>query len=108
MGPEKKIQTAVIEYLKRQLVEHPDVKCVYRKVQGGRYGTNGWPDYEIFAQRWGATSVLMLEFKAPGKPLTALQANRFVQLQSAGVTCEVCDNIEVGKRLVDAALGFYL
>lgn len=108
MGPEKKIQTAVIGYLKKSIAEHTEVAGLYRKIQGGKFGTNGWLDYEIFLKRGEDTVVLMIEFKAPGKVPTPLQALRIRQLEAVGVVCNVCDNIEEGKRLIDAAMRFYL
>jgi hypothetical protein len=45
--------------------------------------------------------VLFVEFKAPGKRLTALQARWLDRLTDHAFHTACCDDIEAGKRLID-------
>jgi len=45
--------------------------------------------------------VLFIEFKAPGKRPTALQARWLDRLTEHAFVATSCDNIEAGKRLID-------
>lgn len=55
------------------------------------------PD-RIFAK---AGRVIFVEFKAPGKAPTPLQADEHAEMRAAGLTVYVCDNKDDFRYLID-------
>ncbi len=47
--------------------------------------------------------IIFIEFKAPGKDLSPLQAIRRVQIQQHGFDVLVVNDIDKGRQLIDAA-----
>ena len=77
--------------------------CAYAKTKGcltlklSGQNQKGQPDRMfLFSGR-----VLFVEFKAPGKLPTALQARWLDRLTDHTFHATSCDNIEAGKRLID-------
>ena len=77
--------------------------CAYAKTKGcltlklSGQNQKGQPDRMfLFSGR-----VLFVEFKAPGKKPTALQARWLDRLSEHTFHATSCDNIEAGKRLID-------
>lgn len=94
MGPEAKIQKKVVDYAKLKYAD----TVIVRKNQAGKFGTNGYPDYEFNAiggYTW------FMEFKAPGKKPTALQENRIARLRKLGFNAEICDDVGEGMKTID-------
>lgn len=60
-------------------------------------GINGCPDYWFFKNG----RVLIVEFKRPGKGPDPQQQRRHRELQKAGHTVHVIDNVEAGYALFD-------
>lgn len=60
-------------------------------------GRRGWPD-RIFLYKG---RVLFIEFKAPGKKATPLQANAMEKLKAEGFDVFLADNARDGKKLID-------
>lgn len=55
---------------------------------------NGMPDR--FLARWDR-GVVLIEFKAPGKPLRTIQVERIDELRKQGVEVHVFDNLQDAK-----------
>lgn len=73
-------------------------ECLVRKMNG--LGYRGWPD-QMFISQYG--HVFFIEFKRPGGGvLSAGQELVIDSLRLRGVHVDICDNVEVGKRIVDA------
>jgi hypothetical protein len=94
MGPEAKIQTAVVKYARSRYVG----RLVARKNAAGRFGSNGYPDYEFNCEK---RHTFFIEFKAPGGSLTALQEQRISELEDLGYTVYVIDKVDAGKLAID-------
>ncbi len=91
-GPEGKIQDKVLKYAKSRGV-------LYKKNEVGRYFvSSGWPDVIFFP---GKSKCFFMEFKAPNKDLTPLQAHKKKELEEAEYSHYVVDNVEAGKRIID-------
>lgn len=58
-------------------------------------GQNGCPDYWFFRDE----ALLIIEFKAPGKPRQAQQVRRARELEERGFQVHVIDNAEAGRAL---------
>jgi hypothetical protein len=77
--------------------------CAYAKSQGcltlklSGQNQKGQPD-RMFLYHG---RILFVEFKAPGKRPTALQARWLERLTEHTFAATSCDNIEAGKRLID-------
>ncbi len=85
---ESTIERAVCAYAKAK-------GCLTLKLSG--QNQKGQPDRMfLFHGR-----VMFIEFKAPGKQLTALQARWLERLTDQTFTARSCDNIEYGKSLID-------
>jgi hypothetical protein len=105
MGPEARIQQHVVQWAKKKYGK----KIKLKKNQAGRYGSNGWPDYEVFRAAFLNTSarlqqpgaVLFIEFKAPGEKPTPLQAEVLGQLHEMGFGTAVVDDVRVGQILIE-------
>ena len=101
-GPEAKIQDKVIKWAKETY--RKQIEC--KKSQAGRYGSNGWSDYEIFRAEHELLSgtrpaaVLFLEFKAPGAEATELQAMRLKRLREMGFATGLADSVELGQEII--------
>lgn len=101
-GPEAKIQDKVIKWAKETY--RKQIEC--KKNQAGRYGSNGWSDYEIFRAEHELLSgtrpaaVLFLEFKAPGAEATELQAMRLKRLREMGFATGLADSVELGQEII--------
>ena len=80
--------------------------CLWAKAQGilpvkfTPMGETGWPDRIFF--RHGRT--MLIEFKAPGKPLRPLQKLRIDQLRQQGIHAEYHDNLEDAIQALQSAL----
>lgn len=93
---EKSIQKSVTDYAKTKY------KALCKKMEAGRFGSTGWPDYGFFG--WGRPA-FFIEFKRPGGKLTELQKLMKTELEARGYDVFVCDNTAHGKAIVDAQLG---
>ena len=77
--------------------------CAYAKAKGclslklAGQNQKGQPDRMFLHQG----RVLFVEFKAPGKRPTALQARWLDRLTDHTFHATSCDDIEAGKRLID-------
>lgn len=89
---EQSIQTAVVNFAKAEYQ-----MIVIKLSTLGRFGTTGWPDY-LFLHKG---RVLFIEFKAPGKKSTPLQALRQANLAAQGFVVKEVSNIMIGKNLID-------
>jgi hypothetical protein len=85
---ESTIEQAVCSYAKSQ-------GCLTLKLSG--QNQKGQPD-RMFLYHG---RILFIEFKAPGKRPTALQARWLDRLSEHTFAATSCDNIEAGKRLID-------
>jgi sulfur relay (sulfurtransferase) complex TusBCD TusD component (DsrE family) len=85
---ESTIEQAVCAYAKAK-------DCLTLKLSG--QNQKGQPDRMFLYQG----RVLFIEFKAPGKKPTALQARWLERLTEHTFHATSCDNIEAGKRLID-------
>lgn len=85
---ESTIERAVCAYAKNK-------GCIVMKLSG--QNQRGQPD-RIFLYQG---RVLFVEFKAPGKRPTALQARWLDRLAHHTFHAACCDNIAAGKRLID-------
>ena len=92
MGPEAKIEKAVCDYAKKK-------GCYVRKFASP--GQRGVPDRLILTP-FGV--VVFIEFKAPGKQPTALQEREIREINNRKGNAYSCDNIDVGKTIVDSHL----
>lgn len=91
-GPEAKIQDAVIKYARSK-----GLLC--KKNEVGRYMIqSGWPDFMIFGPM---AKMIFMEFKAPGKIWTPLQADVAGKLVSRRFVYGVIDDVAKGKALID-------
>lgn len=97
LGPEGKIQARVVQYAR---TEYPE-RLEARKFQAGRFGSNGWPDYDFLTE---GGDIFFIEFKAPGKDLTPLQEERVKRLRKLGHRVYVVDNVDVGKEVIDTEM----
>ena len=61
-------------------------------------GRRSAPD-DIFKHRYGIP--FFIEFKAHGKPATALQLEEHAEMRAAGLTVYVCDNFDDAKAILD-------
>lgn len=95
MGPERKIQVKVTDYAKKKY------HALCKKIEAGRFGANGWPDYLILGAQG---QHFFIEFKGPGGKLTKLQALRHEEILSHAHPCFVVGSVEEGIRLVDRML----
>jgi hypothetical protein len=95
MGPEAKIQSAVVKYAR----EKYKGKLVAKKNQATMMGSNGYPDYEFFIK---GGRLNLIEFKAPGAECTELQLRRHAELRALGFVVVVCDNASAGKATIDS------
>lgn len=94
---ESAIQEKVVSYAR----EKYKGKVIVIKRQAGKYGTNGWPDYEFLIND---SEVFHIEFKAPGGQCTDLQLQRHAELRALGHRVYVCDDVAPGKRVVDTEI----
>jgi hypothetical protein len=85
---ESTIEQAVCAYAKAK-------GCLTLKLSG--QNQKGQPD-RMFLYHG---RILFIEFKAPGKKPTALQARWLDRLTEHTFAATSCDNIEAGKRLID-------
>jgi len=85
---ESTIESAVCAYAKAK-------GCLTLKLSG--QNQKGQPDRIFLFQG----RVLFIEFKAPGKQPTALQARWLDRLTNQYFYAACCDDIEAGKRLID-------
>ena len=85
---ESTIERAVCAYAKTK-------GCLTLKLSG--QNQKGQPDRMFLFQG----RVMFIEFKAPGKRLTALQARWLDRLSEHTFHTACCDDIEAGKRLID-------
>ncbi len=92
-GPEGKIQDAVIEYAR----EKWNAYC--KKNEKGKYGSAGFLDFSIYPVN---RPHFVLEFKAPRKPLTPLQAHVKQELESRGHEVHVIDDVVEGRSIIDS------
>lgn len=60
-------------------------------------GRNGAPDYWFFKDG----EIVIVEFKAPGKPRKPQQVNRARDLEEKGFKVHVIDNADAGRALFD-------
>jgi hypothetical protein len=78
--------------------------CAYAKSMGFRAfkqewpGTHGAPDRLLISPHG---HLFMIEFKAPGKKLSAHQNRRIKDLISRGVEVYIIDDIETGKLVIN-------
>jgi hypothetical protein len=91
--PEGKIQAAVVKYAK-------GLGFLAKRNYNAPGAETGWPDTEFFLP--GAVT-LFFEFKRLGEEPTKLQAHRISQLRELGHHVYVCDDVEYGKGVLDAA-----
>lgn len=96
MGPEAKIQTAVVAYAREQYRGNVRVK---KLSTAGRFGTTGEPDYEF---NWINGHTELIEFKAPGGNLTDKQLHTVTQYRALGYRVHVVEDRVLGKQIVDA------
>ena len=61
--------------------------------------SRGWPDRIIMGK---GGNVFFIEFKAPGEPMRPLQEYRKGMLEDKGFRVYLCDDVNVGKSIVDA------
>ena len=85
---ESTIERAVCAYAKSK-------GCLSLKLAG--QNQKGQPDRMFLFQG----CVLFVEFKAPGKRPTSLQARWLDRLTNHAFHATTCDEIEAGKRLID-------
>ena len=85
---ESTIEQAVCAYAKAK-------GCLTLKLSG--QNQKGQPD-RMFVYHG---RILFIEFKAPGKRPTVLQARWLERLTEHTFAATSCDNIEAGKRLID-------
>ena len=87
---EKSIQKAVVDYARRQGV-------IAIKQHSPGFGSAGWPDY-LFIPCLPHRPFL-IEFKAEGGKLTALQFERHHEL-AGRINVFLVDNVALGKKIV--------
>lgn len=98
-GPEGKIQDAVVKYA------FEEYDCLAKKMETGFYGRgeSKWFDMLFFPpRRKREREVFMIEFKAPGEAVDALQAHRIEELEKRGYKVHVISSTEAGKKIIDA------
>ena len=78
MGPERKLSIKLRKILK-------DSDFIAIKLESGRFGTAGWPDWMLLLDG----QVVFVELKAPGRAPTKLQAERHRQLEAQGFVTHV-------------------
>lgn len=93
MGPERKLSKKVVEWARKQYAG----TLIVIKLEAGRYGTVGWPDYMFLMIDGG---VFFIEFKAPGAHPTALQTQRHKELRAIKHRVYVIDREEEGKNVI--------
>lgn len=91
-GPEAKIQDKVKEYAQRK------GWLWYKRSRSDMFGSNGQPDGEFSRH---PQQIFFIEFKAPGKVSTPLQAERQAELRACGFHVYEVDNEEYGKLIID-------
>lgn len=97
MGPEAKIQKAVVQYAKST----SRGKILPVKAQAGRFGTGGYPDYTFYVIGGHA---FFMEFKALGGKCTPRQLAQHDKLKALGFPVYVIDNARSGFEVIDAEL----
>jgi hypothetical protein len=86
-GPEGKIQDKVLAYAKKNDI-------MYKKNEVGKFFiSSGWPDVIFFP---GGGKCFFMEFKAPGKDLSELQAHKRRVLEKAGYKYFMVDSAARG------------
>lgn len=90
MGPERKIQEAVVKYAKAR-----GVLCM--KMQASRFGSVGWPDYFFFYKG----QCLPVEFKAPKAKATPIQVAKHEELKARGFCVILCSDTAFGIECLD-------
>lgn len=97
MGPEARTQAAVVKWAR----EKYPYGLLARKTQVGRFGSNGWPDYEFNGRTKSEKPItFFIEFKAPNGRVTAIQAQRHADLRELGFRVYVVADAETGKRII--------
>jgi hypothetical protein len=95
---EKSIQTEVVAYAK-SLGWRP-----FKRSTFAGYGRSGDPDYEFNKKRKSGIGgfTFFIEFKAPGKDSTELQARMQKELSDMNFpVMSDCDDVDAGKHFVD-------
>ena len=89
MGPEARIEKAVCDYAKAKgCLVYKFTSPENRSVPDRLFIFNG--------------EVWFIEFKAPGKRLTPMQARECSRIHEQQVCLHICDSIEKGKAAVNA------
>ena len=93
---EREISAQSVRWLRAQ-------GCIAIKLSTlSRYGTAGWPDY-LVVDADPTKGCWFLEFKQPGKRLTALQKQRQRELELRGAYVATSSSLEETKRARMAA-----
>ena len=91
---ESAIQKAVVTWAR----EKYKGKLIARKFQAGKFGSNGWPDYEFLVP---GGMVFHIEFKAERGICTPLQLQRHKELREIGHPVYVADTVSAGRRIIE-------
>lgn len=93
----KDVEVPTIAYAQEQGFEHRKLKWI---------GRRGAPDDIFLDARDGAVFPFLIEFKAPGKKTPRAdqrhQVREIQRLRKARIHVYVCDNVEDGRRIIDA------
>jgi hypothetical protein len=92
---EKKIEREVAQYAREK-------GCMALKLT--ILGRVGWPDY-IFL--YPIRRVMFIEFKREGERPRQIQVFICNKLRAMGFAVAVCDNVEVGKNLINLLTGLH-
>ena len=85
---ENEIENAVVDHAKDLGIEVTKMNLL---------GNRNWPD-RVFWIEGGRP--FLIEFKFPGEPLRKGQRAKIKKLRRLGYDVEVCDDADVGKRLI--------
>lgn len=91
MTPEARVRNTVVAYARSR-------GCLHLRMHMGRGARSGWPD-DLFFNRMGQP--LFVEFKRPGGTATRMQRRALANLDAHKVCAVVCDDVDLGKRLID-------
>ena len=112
MSADQFLAAATKRQVKKATVSETDIEkafCAYAESRGCKalkliiLNARGFPDRTVMC---GNARLFFIEFKAPGKKITALQSRVRRVLESFGFTYHVCDQLGQAETILDMFLDF--
>lgn len=87
---EAQVRDPTVKWAKRSGWKH-------KRMHFGRGCAAGWPDDLFYRSTTCGSVSIWIEFKAPGKKATALQAHVHTEMQKDGLLVYVCDGFDSAR-----------